>query len=349
MIRNFFTLVRVEWIKTMRMRTTYIAFVAVVVLVLMIHIGMYFGHSESRIYKAVKEMKVDTSLVVNSFVGTRIGMEFGLLLLIAPMVIQTFARQIAGEDLKGTLRLILSRPISRMALLNAKFVVCGVYALLLMTLFIGLSYGIGLGLYGPKDTIAVGDWSELEEGNINFNPENLPEAAQFKRRHEEIDNSSEPADVKKLMHALASREENKVIERARAKAMIQKYTISNSAAAKRLALSILMTSWSLMTVGALAFFFSVINKHPIAAMGATIGAYFLVFILQQLSAEQNAFPLFKSMHPYLFTHAMEYWRGCLSHDIDWARIRKDAAILGGYTLTLYGVTQFIFWRKDITS
>ena len=31
------------------------------------------------------------------------------------MTIQVFARQVAGEDLRGTLRLILSRPISRVA------------------------------------------------------------------------------------------------------------------------------------------------------------------------------------------------------------------------------------------
>ena len=160
---NFLKLVRVEWIKTMRMRSTYIAFGAAAILVIMVHMGINMSADETDIFEFFAENGIDTSILVNAYAATRISLEIGFVLLIAPMVIQVFARQVAGEDLRGTLRLILSRPISRIALINAKFVVCSLFSIMLMGFMLFCSYGVGLMIYGPQQSVTVGQFEEYND------------------------------------------------------------------------------------------------------------------------------------------------------------------------------------------
>lgn len=333
---RFLTLVKVEWIKTMRMRSTYIAFAAIGLLVMLVQFGLYFGADESDYYQFLKQNGFNTSLLVNGYVGTRFAMEVGFGLLAAPMIILTFARQVAGEDLRGTLRLILSRPISRVALMNAKFVVCATYCLMLMAFFIALSYGVGIALYGPQRSLTIGRFSEMNSGQYAERGESTPNVG---RREWDRMSEQERAAIRDRRRKENQNRNFKIAE----------LIISPSDCAKRLAIAAVLSSWALLTVGSIAFFFSVINKHPIAAMALTIGTYFMVLIVQGLASNQNIIPLFKRIEPYLFTTAMDFWRGCLSFEIDWERVRREGTLLGSYSAGFYALATFIFWRKDITS
>jgi ABC-2 type transport system permease protein len=62
---------------------------------------------------------------------------------------------LAGEANSGTFRLILTRPISRVKLVMAKFIAGWLYAVLLVAVMAILSIGIGLILFGPGDLMVV--------------------------------------------------------------------------------------------------------------------------------------------------------------------------------------------------
>lgn len=330
-------LIRVEWVKTMRMRSTYIAFVAAGLLIFLIQIGIYVGADDSNFYQFLKKFGYDTSLLMNGFVATRVAMEVGFALLVAPMTIMTFARQIAGEDLRGTLRLILARPISRPSLMTSKFLVCSMGSFLLMGFFLSLSYSVGLALYGPHDSITVGKLSELDRRNYAADEEQT-------RKDFSHDSYRRADEEKKKQLGTQWR----VMGRSRNEAIAQ-FIITPRQCLFRLVIAWLFTSWALLSIGSMALFYSTINKHPIAAMALTIGTYFMFMILQGLASQQNIIPIFKWLEPYLLTTAMDFWRGCFSVEIDWRDSARQASLLGAYTVGFYALAQFIFWRRDITS
>ncbi len=333
----FLALIKAEWIKTMRMLSTYIAFVAAAMLVMLVQFGVYFNAYKDHFYQFLQKNGFDTSLLVNSYVSTRIALEVGFALLIAPMVIQIFARQVAGEDLRGTLRLILSRPISRMALLNAKFIVCAVYCVLLMGFSLALSYGMGLAFYGPHDSITVGKVSEIDDDSFAEEAKKKVAAEMAKQAKLPPEQRLDPRQM-----------ERKLRIELRDVALMNR-VISNREGMRRMVIVWGFTSWALLTIGSIAFFYSVINKHSIAAMALTIGTFFLVRILQEMANAENIIPLFKALKPYLFTTAMDFWRECMSQTIHWDVVWHQASLLGSYTLGFFVVSQLIFWRKDITS
>ncbi len=356
-MRTFLTLLRVEWVKTMRMLSTYIAFAAAGLLVVMIQMGVYFTSDRSGEYRWLKQQGFDTSLLVNAYVTTRMVMEIGFVLLLAPMVIQVFARQVAGEDLRGTLRLILSRPISRMALVNAKFMVCTAYCIMLMGFTLTISYLMGLALYGPHDAITIGSFRELDSGKYSNQAKSIFDEDKEKKENLALDADARKYVEEKYKEELKARGPAAFTDKRLVRRMSEDYmgyvltknVISPRECVKRLFIAWLLTSWALVTVGAIALFYSVINKHPISAMALTVGTFFMVMILQGLASQDNIMQLFKDLKPYLFTTAMDYYRECMSFTVNWEKIWKDGTLLGCYTLFFYGVSQLIFWRKDITS
>lgn len=330
-------LLRFEWTKMMKMRSTYIVFVVAAVLIVLVHWGVYFGAPKSDIYRRLTRMNLDTSLLVNGYVSTRLIMEVGFAILIAPMTILIFARQIAGESQRGTLRLMLTRPIGRLGLLNAKFLVCAFFCIVLMGFFISLAYGIGLALYGPNDTITVGHLDELDPRTY-APPEEVQRADENWRRHDR--ETPQQGDARRAQWRGMRDVRNQVLV---------EFVITPRESIRRMAYVWLLSSWSLLGLGALAFFYSSFNRHPIAAMALTIGTYFMLFVLQGLASADNIIPLFKNLEPYLLTTVMDFWREALSHEIDWSKIRHEGLLLGTYTLIFFSAAQVIFYRKDITS
>lgn len=337
----FLSLLRAEWNKTMRMRSAYIAFVAVAVLVLMVELGLYYHGRHSPLAQSFESFDLNLSWLTNGYTATQISMTVAFIILIIPMTIMTFARQISSEVAAGTLRLILSRPISRFALLNAKFIVCMLYSMLLMGFFFVFSFGLGIGLFGWSDSITVPEREDLSFAAM---------APQYQELNSQAGGRGRRGGMMRPPRFDYRQSLTGQIVRNQVHARLQQLLITPKQQVKRLALAWLLTSWALFTLGALAFVFSTLNRHAIAAMALTIGTFFLTLILQQLaSLETLLIPLFTSVEPYLFTKAMGYWSACFAREIDWAQIRGGLRLLGIYTVAFYLVAQVIFWRRDITS
>ncbi|MCX7048587.1 MAG: ABC transporter permease subunit [Candidatus Sumerlaeota bacterium] len=337
----FWALLKFEWKKTMRMRTTYIAFLAAALLVVIIEFGLFLIGSRSPLAKSFRAFDFNLSWIINGYTATQISMLVAFIILIAPMTIMTFARQVAGENQSGTLRLILSRPISRFALLNAKFIVCMTYSALLMGFFFVFSYGLGTMLFGWTESVSVPDRRDLNFGRLS--PEYSSLNAKSGGSGRRGGGWAPPGfDYRKTADALAMRNQ---IE-----AELRKLLISPWQCLRRLALAWVLTSWALFTLGALALVYSTLNRYPIAAMALTLATFFLVFILQQLATlESLLIPMFTSIEPYLFTKAMGYWSACFKSAIDWKEIVHGLWLLGAYTLAFFALAQFLFRRRDITS
>ena len=99
---------------------------------------------------------------------------------------------------------------------------------------------------------------------------------------------------------------------------------------------------SMSVVTALAFFFSSLVENAIGPIVSTM-AVIIVFLI--LSAIQVDF--FRNLEPYLFTTYMSSWRKLFDDPVDFAGFFKAVAVLSGHIVFLFGITAFIFKRKDI--
>jgi ABC-2 type transport system permease protein len=97
-------------------------------------------------------------------------------------------------------------------------------------------------------------------------------------------------------------------------------------------------------VCSLAFFFSSLVENAIGPIVATMAVIIVFVIVSAINIE-----VFRSIKPYLFTNYILSWRLIFSDPIDTSKLLNAVLILLGHIVLLYGVTVFIFKRKDILS
>ena len=97
-------------------------------------------------------------------------------------------------------------------------------------------------------------------------------------------------------------------------------------------------------VCSLAFFFSSLVENAIGPIVATMAVIIVFVIVSAINIE-----VFSSIKPYLFTNYILSWRLIFSDPIDTSKLLNAVLILLGHIVLLYGVTVFIFKRKDILS
>ena len=97
-------------------------------------------------------------------------------------------------------------------------------------------------------------------------------------------------------------------------------------------------------VCSLAFFFSSLVENAIGPIVATMAVIIVFVIVSAINIE-----VFSSIKPYLFTNYILSWRLIFSDPINTSKLLNSVLILLGHIVLLYGVTVFIFKRKDILS
>jgi len=101
---------------------------------------------------------------------------------------------------------------------------------------------------------------------------------------------------------------------------------------------------SMMLVSSLAFMFSSLVENSIGPIISTM-TVIIVFII--ISSIKIGF--FETLSPYLFTSHMNLWTSFFDDPIEWNKVIESGAILAAHCLFFYGVTLFIFTKKDISS
>lgn len=146
-------LLQIELFKIFRRPRTYIAFAAITAIVLLIQLAMYLdGHSYINfLLGAIDQFRVEGEILNGYFVCYFI---LQTLLIHVPLLIALVGGDlIAGEANMGTLRLLISKPVSRTSLLLSKFFAATVYTLLLLLWMALLSLLLSLLIFGPSDLV----------------------------------------------------------------------------------------------------------------------------------------------------------------------------------------------------
>lgn len=151
-----FTLFKIEFLKVFRKWRTYIGFIAVGVLVPLVHLAMYLEGQQSLDF-ITRNLQNTFLLVGNLLNGYWIS--YIILNVIAvhiPFLITLVAGDLlAGEATAGTYRLLITRPISRMQIITSKFLVGFAYSALLILWLAIMSMGLGLLIFGTGELLVI--------------------------------------------------------------------------------------------------------------------------------------------------------------------------------------------------
>ena len=144
-------LLKIEIFKIFKRPRTYISFAVIALIILLIQIALKFG-GEEYIGLMMSGMgdsfeKIPTKIILNGYLVCFIILN--LLLIHVPILVALVAGDaIAGEANMGTLRLLVSKPVSRIQLLIVKFTASVFYTLLLLIWVAILSLIVSIALFG---------------------------------------------------------------------------------------------------------------------------------------------------------------------------------------------------------
>jgi ABC-2 type transport system permease protein len=147
-------LLQIELFKIFKRPRTYISFAAITALVVIIQLGLKM---DGNAYIEFLLRDLETSLevegkVLNGYLVCFIILQ--LLLIHVPLLITLIAGDlISGEANMGTLRLLLSKPVSRTEVVLAEFLAAAIYTLLLLIWMAVLALFVSLLIFGPGDML----------------------------------------------------------------------------------------------------------------------------------------------------------------------------------------------------
>lgn len=146
------TVLQIELFKIFQRPRTYIAFIAIAAIVILIQLAFYVD-GESYIQfmlRAISESFSVEGKILNGYLICYLILQ--TLLIHVPLLIALIAGDmIAGEANMGTLRLLISKPISRQSLMISKFFASVIYTLLLLVWMAFLSLLASVVIFGVGD------------------------------------------------------------------------------------------------------------------------------------------------------------------------------------------------------
>ena len=148
-----FQLLQIELYKIFKRPRTYIAFAVITAIILLIQIALLFGGEEyvGLIMTGLNEtFEVPAHEIMNGYLVCYIILN--LLLIHVPILVALIAGDmVAGEANMGTLRLLVSKPVSRTQLLLVKFIAASIYTILLLIWVAVLALLVSIILFGTND------------------------------------------------------------------------------------------------------------------------------------------------------------------------------------------------------
>jgi hypothetical protein len=150
-------LIKIELFKIFRKPRTYISFGAIALMVLIVQIALKFdgrSYVEFVLGSLQENIVIPYEDILNGYFVCFVILN--LLLIHIPLLIALVAGdQIAGEANMGTLRLLITRPVSRTELLLAKFIATVIYTILLLTFMALLALFLSILVFGTNDLIVA--------------------------------------------------------------------------------------------------------------------------------------------------------------------------------------------------
>jgi ABC-2 type transport system permease protein len=150
------TLIKLELFKIFKKPRTYIAFVAITALVAIIHVG-FSVDGGTYLDFAFQSLTATFSIegkVMNGYFMCFVILQ--LLLVHVPLLIALVAGDmVSGEANMGTLRLLLTKPISRSKFLLSKFIAASIYTFLLLIWMAILALAVSVIIFDDGDLVVL--------------------------------------------------------------------------------------------------------------------------------------------------------------------------------------------------
>lgn len=158
------SLLQFELYKTFKKPRTYIAFGAIAAIVFLIQLALLVNGKE---YVQFILSSVDETLIIPYAKITNgywiCFVILNLLLIHVPILVALVSGDIiAGEANAGTLRLLLTKPVSRTKLMLVKFLACVIYTLMLLAWMAFLALFVSILLFGTNDLVVAKQYELLQ-------------------------------------------------------------------------------------------------------------------------------------------------------------------------------------------
>ena len=149
-------LVQIELYKIFKKWRTYIGFIAIGVLGVIIQIAMlYEGHkSLDFMTQNLRDSFVFVGNLLNGFLVSYLILNM-LTVHIPFLIVLVAGDLLAGEATAGTYRILLTRPVSRLRIVSSKFIAGNIYTFLLILWLAIVSLGAGAILFGFGELIVI--------------------------------------------------------------------------------------------------------------------------------------------------------------------------------------------------
>lgn len=145
-------ILKIELFKIFKRPRTYISFGAIAIIIVLIQLAFWLdGETYIRfmLQSILQSFDIQGKLV-SGYMVCYIVLQT-LLLHVPLLVAMVGGESIAGEANMGTLRLLISKPVSRTTLLTAKFIASVIYTLMLLIWMAILALGVSLLVFGTGD------------------------------------------------------------------------------------------------------------------------------------------------------------------------------------------------------
>ena len=156
MTMQFSRIVYVELYKVFRKPRTYIAFMAIAAIVGLIQLGFY-ADGDNYIQFGMQSLSDPFDIggdVLNGYLMAYIILQ--TILMQVPLLIALVSGDmISGEANLGTLRLLVTKPVSRTMLIVAKFTASNIYTIILLIWMAIWSLGISVLVFGANDMLIL--------------------------------------------------------------------------------------------------------------------------------------------------------------------------------------------------
>jgi ABC-2 type transport system permease protein len=150
-------LLQIELFKIFRKPRTYISFGAIAAMVIIIQVALKFdgkSYIEFLLGSLKDSLEIPYDKILNGYFVCFVILN--LLLIHIPLLIALVAGDsIAGEANMGTLRLMVSKPVSRVQLMMAKFMATVIYTALLLVWMAALALFLSIAFFGTNDIIVA--------------------------------------------------------------------------------------------------------------------------------------------------------------------------------------------------
>jgi ABC-2 type transport system permease protein len=149
------TLLRIELFKIFRRPRTYISFGAIAAMILIIQLGLKFdgkSYLQLMMSSISDSFYVPYDMILNGYLVAFVILN--TLLIQVPLLIALVAGDVvAGEANMGTLRLLITKPVSRTELMLTKFFAAVVYTVLLLIWMALLALFLSMLFFGTNDML----------------------------------------------------------------------------------------------------------------------------------------------------------------------------------------------------